>query len=121
MRGSPENFVCFNPKVIQPSEQEVTLEETSLTFIGLAVKINRPQHVRVRFTNPNGDTVTKQFTGMTARVFQQQVDHLNGIVFYNKANRVHRDRALEKWRKGVKTVNKTKVDLGSYEYLLHQS
>jgi peptide deformylase len=121
MRGSPENFVCFNPKVIQPSEQEVTLEETSLTFIGLAVKIKRPQHVRVRFTNPNGETVTKQFTGMTARVFQQQVDHLNGIVFYNKANRVHRDRALEKWRKGVKTVNKTKVDLGSYEYLLHQS
>lgn len=27
------------------------------------------------------------------------MDHLNGIVFYNKANRVHRDKALDKWRR----------------------
>jgi len=99
MRGSPENFVCFNPKIVQPSEMTVLLEEGCLTYPQLLVKIKRPQHVRVRFTTPNGDTRTKTFTGMSARVFQHEIDHLDGVVFYNRASRVHRDRALEKWRK----------------------
>jgi peptide deformylase len=100
MRGSPENFVCFNPKIIQPSEMEITLEEGCLTFPGLLVKIKRPQHVRVRFTTPNGETMTRQFTGMTARIFQHELDHLDGSLFYNKANRFHREKALKKWKSG---------------------
>jgi peptide deformylase len=103
MRGSPENFVCFNPKIIQPSEMEITLEEGCLTYPNLIVKITRPQHVRVRFTTPNGDTTTRQFTGMTARVFQHEFDHLDGIIFYNLANRYHRNTALKKWKRGDKT------------------
>jgi peptide deformylase len=120
MRAAPENFVCFNPKIVQPSEAQVVLEEGCLTFPGLYVKIKRPQHIRVRFQTPNGDTLTKQFTGMTARIFQHEIDHLDGIVFYNKANRVHRDKALEKWRKGVKSSINIKPNMGAYEYLLHR-
>lgn len=120
MRGSPENFVCFNPKIVQPSAAFVSLEEGCLTFPGLTVKIKRPQHIRVRFTKPNNETITRQFTGMTARIFQHELDHLNGILFYNKANRFHRDKALEKWRRGdVSTLNYN-TDLSSYEYLLHR-
>ena len=99
MRGSPENFVCFNPKIVQYSEQTVTLEEGCLTYPGLLVKIKRPEFVRVRFQTPNGDTMTKQFVGMSARVFQHETDHLNGIVFYNKAGKFHRDQAMRKWKK----------------------
>jgi peptide deformylase len=99
MRGSPENFVCFNPKIIQPSEMKVILEEGCLSYPGLIVKIKRPQHVRVRFTTPNGDTMTKQFTGMSARVFQHELDHLDGIRFYDLATKYHRDQAMRKWRK----------------------
>lgn len=99
MRGEPENFVCYNPKLVQPSEMTIELEEGCLTYPGLLVKITRPQHVRVRFTVPNGETMTKQFTGLTARTFQHELDHLDGITFYNRANRYHRDSALRKWRK----------------------
>ena len=100
MRGSPENFVCFNPKVVQESEMQVTLEEGCLTYPGLLVKIKRPQHVRVRFTMPTGEVVTKQFTGMTARIFQHELDHLDGVVFYSRANLYHREKALKKWKNG---------------------
>lgn len=99
MRGQPENFVCFNPKIIQPSESQVLLEETDLTYPGLYVKVKRPQHIRVRFTTPNGDTITKQFTGLTARIFQHELDNLDGILFYNRANKYHRDIAFRKWKK----------------------
>ena len=99
MRGQPENFVCFNPRIVQPSEMQIVLDEGCLTYPGLYVKIKRPQHVRVRFQTPNGETLTKQFTGMTARIFQHELDHLDGIVFYNKANRYHREQAMRKWKK----------------------
>jgi peptide deformylase len=98
MRGSPENFVCFNPRVVQPSEQMIRLEETSLTYPGLCVKVNRPQHCRVRFATPNGEVRTETFTGMTARVFQQSMDFLDGRLFYSAANPIHRQQALRKWK-----------------------
>jgi peptide deformylase len=118
MRGAPENFVCFNPKIIHSSEKTIILEEGCLTFPGLTVKIKRPQHVRVRFTTPNGEIITKQFTGMTARIVQHELDHLDGIVFYNKANRFHRDKALEKWKRGDVSSLKVNTDFSYYEHLL---
>ena len=99
MRGHPENFVCFNPKIVQPSEKTVVLEEGCLSYSGLLVKIKRPEFVRVRFTTPNGDTITKQFVGMSARVFQHEYEHLDGVRFYDNANKFHREQAMRKWRK----------------------
>ena len=109
MRGQPENFVCYNPKIVQPSEMTIELEEGCLTYPNLLVKITRPQHVRVRFTTPNGDTMTRQFTGLTARIFQHELDHLDGVIFYNRANRYHRDQALKKWRNGEKFEMKVSI------------
>lgn len=99
MRGSPENFVCYNPKIVMPSTEQVVLEETCLTFSGLYVKIKRSQHVRVRFTTPNGETMTETYTGMTARVFQQQMDYLDGKLYFSRANKYHKDLAMKKWKK----------------------
>lgn len=98
MRGSPENFVCYNPRIVEKSQKEIVLEEGCLSYPNLIIKIKRPESIRVRFSTPNGDTITKQFTGMTARVFQHEYDHLEGIRFYDKANRFHRDQAMRKWK-----------------------
>ena len=99
MRGAPENFVCFNPRLVMPSEEEIRLDEISLTFPGLDVKIKRPRHCKVRFATPNGDIRTETYTGMTARAFQHCMDFLNGEVFYHKANPIHREQALRKWKR----------------------
>jgi peptide deformylase len=53
MRGHPENFACFNPKVVYQSEELVSLDESCLSFPGLVVKIKRPKSIRVRFMTPN--------------------------------------------------------------------
>jgi peptide deformylase len=98
MRGAPENFVCYNPKIVSQSKDEVVLEEGCLSYPGLLVKIKRPTVVRVRFNTPNGDSLTKQFIGMSARVFQHEYDHLQGIRFYDRANKFHRDQAMRKWK-----------------------
>ena len=95
MRGSPQNFVCYNPKIVMPSDELVSLVEGCLSWPGLVVEIKRPKHVRVRFNTPNGDVKTELFTGMTARVFTQELEHLDGGVFYKLANSIHRERALK--------------------------
>jgi peptide deformylase len=98
MRGSPENFVVFNPHIIHASDILVSLEEGCLSYPGLIVKIKRPQFIRARFNTPNGDTMTKGFYGLAARVFQHEMCHLDGEIFYSSANRYHREQALKKWK-----------------------
>jgi peptide deformylase len=99
MRGQPENFVCFNPRIVSHSDETILLDEGCLSYPGLYVKVKRPKTIRVRFQTPNGDTRTEQFIGMTARIFQHELDHLDGVIFYNKANRFHREQGMRKWKK----------------------
>ena len=99
MRGAPENFVCFNPKIASRSKDEIVLEEGCLSYPGLLVKIKRPSVIRARFTTPNGDTITRQFIGLSARVYQHEYDHLDGMKFYDRANKFHRDQAFKKWKR----------------------
>ena len=96
MRGSPENFVCFNPRIVQPSEEQILLEEGCLTYPNFYVKVKRPRHVRVRFQTPNGDTLTKQFTGMTARIYQHEMEHLEGKLFTENCSRLAIELAIRK-------------------------
>ena len=99
LRGHPENFVCINPRIVSKSEDQILLEEGCLSYPNLIVKIKRPKDIRVRFQTPNGETITRIFEGMTARVFQHELDHLDGILFYNRANRFYKEKAFKKMEK----------------------
>lgn len=109
MRGNPENFVCFNPKIIYTSVEKIAMEESCLNFPGMIVKIKRPKDIRCRFQTPNGDILTKQFSGMTARIFQHEMDLIDGVIFYNRANLYHKEQALKKWNRGERYEMKVNV------------
>lgn len=105
MRGTPENFVCFNPTIVWYSDAIVDLEEGCLTFPGLFVKIKRPQHIRVRFNTPNGDVETRKFTGLTARIFQHEYEHLQGKLYTDNVSKLKLDMAVKKSLKHEKKAN----------------
>ena len=44
----------------------------------------RPDHVTVRFLTPRGERKAMKLTGFTARVFQHEFDHLDGILFHDR-------------------------------------
>ena len=94
--------VCFNPRIVDFSGDQVYLEEGCLSFPNLYVKIKRHKKIKVRYTEPNGNVVTNVYDGITARVFQHELDHLNGIVHTQRANRYH----LEQARKQAKKITK---------------
>ena len=99
LRAHPQNFVCINPRIVWKSEKVVALEEGCLTYPNLIVKIKRPEFIRARFYLPNGEVKTEKFIGMTARCFQHEMDHLEGKIFYEQANRFHREQAFKRRKK----------------------
>ena len=100
MRGYPENLVCFNPKIVYYSDNIISMEEACLSFPGMIIKVKRPSEIRARFQTPSGMVVTKKFEGLTARTFQHEMDHMDGILFFNRANRYHREKALKGYNNG---------------------
>jgi peptide deformylase len=97
MEGEPA-YVCFNPRIVIPGEELVVLEEACLSFPGMSIKVKRPKVIKVRFEGPDGETYTKTFTGMSSRIFQHELDHLDGIRMIDRANRFHREKALKNWK-----------------------
>ena len=98
MKGSP-NFVCFNPRIVDKSSHTETLEEACLTFPGLFFDVERPSVIKVRFQTPNGETRTEKFTGLTARIFQHEMQHLNGEVFFKGKSRTAIELAVRRSKK----------------------
>jgi peptide deformylase len=96
---SNPGIVCYNPRIVDSSTKEVLLDEGCVSYPKLFLKVKRPQTIKVRYDEPNGNTVTTKFTGITARVFLHEYDHLEGINFTRRSNRIHLDRALrqQKW------------------------
>lgn len=81
-------LAMFNPRIVHESEEKTALDEGCLSFPGMIIKIDRPKEIRVRYTMPNGETVTNKYTGMTARIIHHEIDHLNGIVFTKRATKL---------------------------------
>lgn len=90
---------CFNPIIVDSSSDSAYMEEGCLSYPGLIVKIKRPTLIKVRYTQPNGEVVTDKFSGMTARVFQHELSHLNGRVMFNDCSLLEKERAKKQWTK----------------------
>lgn len=88
-------YTCFNPKIVDFSEETVLLEEGCLSYPLMKVKVRRPRGIRARFTVPNGETLTLRLEGLASRVFQHELDHLDGIPFFTRAALVDRQTAFK--------------------------
>lgn len=97
-------MVCFNPRVTWTSDEQIVLDEGCLSYPGVAVKVKRPKDIRAKFQDPYGNVVVKKFTGLAARVFLHEMDHLDGVEYFNRANPMHKERFKRKWEKTVRTI-----------------
>lgn len=91
---SPGNkaIALINP-VITRSEGEQVGEEGCLSIPGLYGDVTRAMTVEVEALDKRGNTVTYEMDGFAARVVQHEIDHLDGVMFVDKA-----DPATLHWR-----------------------
>jgi peptide deformylase len=74
-------IACFNPRIVSISENSVSGNEGCLSFPGLSLNVKRNETIGVEYYDENGVLKTNTFSGITARCFQHELDHLNGIKF----------------------------------------
>lgn len=91
-----EPLVLFNPIVVSKTVNLVSMKEGCLSFPLLFLNVKRPDAVRIRYQDYTGEIHTKQFIGMTARIAQHELDHLDGICYTDKASKFETERALRK-------------------------
>jgi peptide deformylase len=106
---SEKPFVCFNPRIIDKTSETTMLEEGCLSFPHLIVKIKRPSAIKVRFQDAFGEMHTEKFTGMTARAFQHELDHMDGVTYHTRANKIHLERALNQQKNLVRQLKRGEV------------
>ena len=98
MYGDP-TYVVVNPKLVEVSNEMVTLEEGCLSYPKLLVKVKRPLWINARFNYPNGKAATHRFEGMSARVFLHEYDHIEyGHTFMDQSNLIYKEKARKDWK-----------------------
>lgn len=102
-------LVCFNPRIVDINSEISSLEEGCISYPHLLVKIKRPTIIKVRFQDVYGEMQNEKFIGMTARAFQHELDHLNGITYTKRANPVHLSRALNQQKNLLRQLKRGEV------------
>ncbi len=82
-------LVLINPEVIH-EDGEVTLEEGCLSLPDLRDEVERPEKITVRFLDLELKPQEMTVDGLLARVFQHEIDHLNGVLFFDHLGAVRR-------------------------------
>jgi len=85
---TPELYVCVNPKITITSSEEVVGTEGCLSIPGILGDVSRPTEVIVKGLNRHGQPMKLKVSGWLARIFQHEVDHLNGVLFVDLADKV---------------------------------
>ena len=81
-------YVLINPEIVKASEEKVMGVEGCLSIPGLQGEVERHEAIQVKGLNRYGKPQKLKVDGWMARIFQHEIDHLNGILFTDRTARV---------------------------------
>lgn len=97
MKIDDEVRFYYNPEILLSSEdQQVSMEEGCLSFPELFIKVKRPQYIKVRYQDSDSFWHEEDLDGISARCFQHELDHLDGICFTDRVSKLTLDMAKKK-------------------------
>lgn len=83
------NLVFINPVIKKISKDKKLMVEGCLSVRPIYGKVRRATKVTIEAYNEHGKKFTKESTGLLAHIFQHETDHLEGILFIDKAKDLH--------------------------------
>ena len=83
-------WAVINPEIVKSSEETLLGVEGCLSIPGLVGEVERHAEVQVKGLNRHGKPMKIKAKGWLARIFQHEIDHLNGVLFTERATRVWR-------------------------------
>ncbi|MFC1548513.1 peptide deformylase [Candidatus Omnitrophota bacterium] len=88
------NFI--NPEIIERSKKKSAMEEGCLSLPGALVNVGRPNEVKIRAQDENGEYFIKKFDELTAKAVQHEYDHLQGRVIIDYLDPIRRFLMMRK-------------------------
>lgn len=82
---TPKPLALLNPEIVRHSLRKHILEEGCLSVPGKYGIIKRWREVKVRAQTLDGKSVELAAKGFLAQIFQHEIDHLNGVLYIDKA------------------------------------
>ncbi|XP_039809159.1 peptide deformylase 1B, chloroplastic-like [Panicum virgatum] len=84
VKGEGEEIVLVNPVVYKSGKRLLVFEEGCLSFPGIYANVVRPESVKIEAQDVTGAKIKVKLSGLPARVFQHEFDHLLGILFFDR-------------------------------------
>ena len=86
IENSIDDLVFINPEIIKLSKKKEGMDEGCLSVRWLYGRVKRSTNITVKAYNEKGEKFTRGAGGLLAQIFQHEIDHLNGILFTDKAS-----------------------------------
>ena len=95
--GDKESKVIpyYNPKLTRVSQETDLMKEGCLSFPDLFLMIKRSKTIEFTYQDETGEEKSAMLEGIGARCVQHEIDHLNGIIFLQRASQLKIERALK--------------------------
>lgn len=93
-----EPMVVLNPVIVE-SDGEWVYDEGCLSIPGLYVEMTRPKTVLMKGIDMNGNEVAIEADELEARLFQHELDHLNGVLMFDRMQPEQRKAAIAEYKK----------------------
>jgi peptide deformylase len=84
----PVLYILINPEITRASREKTAGIEACLSVPGFAGEVERNVEVVVKGYNPQGSPLRIKAKGWLARIFQHEIDHLDGILYVDRATKV---------------------------------
>ena len=86
--GVAKDLIFINPEIIKHSKKTAWMDEGCLSVRWLYGEVKRSKQVTLKAYDGEGKEFTRGAGGLLAQIFQHETDHLNGILFTDKAKKV---------------------------------
>jgi len=100
----------FNPTLVSVSADMELAKEGCLSYPGLWLNVRRPKEVTASYQTVSGEYVVENFSGLSARVFLHEYDHMIGMNFSDHVSKLKLDMALKSLEKRSKRYIKKYVE-----------
>jgi peptide deformylase len=95
-------MVLINPEILWVSEETKLWEEGCLSIPEYYEDVERPDRIRFRYTDLDGNAVEREADGLLSVCVQHEIDHLNGVLFIDHLSKLKRDRCIKKFTKAAR-------------------
>jgi len=80
--GDRSPVTCINTRIIERSDDRVSVEEGCLSIPNILIAVERPDWVVLEWTDSEGAAQSRRLSGDEARIAQHELNHLDGIVTF---------------------------------------